>query len=201
MTSDLKSSQDAVALLNKKNVQLESELIAAKSQATGLRTQLQEHERLIERLQRAAHREPSRAAAAAEVAPAPVPAVQAQPEPPPATPVTVDEFASLRIPPAAALRAGALFGGDGRWKIYGAAVVLAVLMLAVWSYVHQKPATASAAAPAAAVAAVPHPDRASRGPLQTRIGPGGPRGAVREAVALGIDCASLRHVDKSRHGG
>jgi formylglycine-generating enzyme required for sulfatase activity len=155
MTSDLKSSQDAVALLNKKNVQLESELIAAKSQATGLRTQLQEHERLIERLQRAAHREPSRAAAAAEVAPAPVPAVQAQPEPSPATPVTVDEFASLRIPPAAALRAGALFGGDGRWKIYGAAVVLTVLMLAVWSYVHQKPATASAAAPAAAVAAVP----------------------------------------------
>jgi formylglycine-generating enzyme required for sulfatase activity len=136
MTSDLKSVQDAMELLKKRNVQLEAELNAAKSQSTGLRKQLQEHE------------QPPRAAMA-QVDSAPVPA------PPHTNPVTVDEFAALRIPPTAALRAGALFGGDGRWKIYGAAGVLAVLMLALWSYVHRQPAKTPAAAPVASAPAVP----------------------------------------------
>ncbi len=146
--SDLKSSQEAVALLNKNNAQLESELKAAlsalkaaKSQAAELRTQLHEGDRLIERLQMAA-----------------------QPKPPPASraelePVPVDEFAALRIPPAAMLRAGALFGRDGKWnskwKIYGSAAALGVLALVAWSLVRQKPAKAPAPPPVAAVAAAP----------------------------------------------
>ncbi len=184
--SDLKASQDAVALLNQKNAQLESELKAAKSQAADLRAQLQEGDRLIERLQIAAQRKPPRTTLT-ELAPAPAPVsvsapaadavtaqarpvplsarpepllakpepVLAKPEPVQAKPVPVDEFAALRIPPAAMLRTGALFGRDRKWTIYGAAAALVALTLVVWSLVRQKPAQVTAPAPVAAVAAAP----------------------------------------------
>jgi formylglycine-generating enzyme required for sulfatase activity len=151
LTADLKSSQDAAA----------AELAATKSQAAGLRRKLQQSEELIEQLQIAAQRQPPPAVVeravleGAAVAPAVLEvAAVAQSEPFPMTAETATVVHALgpAVTPTAPPRPRSLrktqppFARDGGWKLFIAAAALAVVAIAVLSYVRQKPAKAPAAA-------------------------------------------------------